>query len=218
MVAASQIPEAVIRRLPLYARVLRVLEARQDTVSSRELGDWLGRRPAQVRKDLSYFGRFGKQGRGYNVERLLAELRDILGLTRTWNMALVGVGRLGRAIVDYRGFATEGFEVVACFDASPERVGKKAGKLLVQPMAEMAQTFKEKSIHIGLVAVPANQAQQVIDQLVAAGARGILNYAPMAPKVPLAVLVRYVDPVRYLQSMTFHLKNEKGFGHKASLD
>src|SRR5689334_9200905 len=129
----TKIPEVVILRLPLYARILSQLEAEgTEVVSSQLLGELLQATPAQIRKDLSYFGRFGKQGRGYNVRGLQGELRQILGLDRTWNMALVGVGQLGRAILTYGGFEHQGFKVVAAFDADPSRVGGRIGDLLVE--------------------------------------------------------------------------------------
>src|SRR3990172_9501179 len=132
---ATQIPEVVVLRLPLYARVLEALdEENHEMVSSLELGLKLGVTAAQIRKDLSYFGRFGRQGRGYNVKRLLAELKAILGLNRQWTMVLVGVGRLGRAIANYEGFGRQGFQVVAAFDGNPEKVGQKVDNLVIQDM------------------------------------------------------------------------------------
>ena len=200
------IPDVVVLRLPLYVRALTQLRARgTGVVSSQELGGLLQMTPAQIRKDLSYFGRFGKQGRGYNVEFLRDELRQILGLDRVWPACLIGVGRLGQAIISYPGFAPEGFNVLAAFDGDREQVGRMIGDLTVQPMSALRQTLEEESISIGIVAVPARQAQIVIDQLVKAGIRGILNYAPVAPQVPSDVTLRNIDPVLSLQSMTFYL-------------
>ena len=163
--------------------------------------------PAQIRKDLSYFGRFGKQGRGYNVKRLSQELRSILGLNRQWNAGLVGVGRLGRAIIAYPGFKPEGFHVVAAFDADPSVVGSSVGGIDVRPIEQIKETVAELGIQIGIVAVPASNAQSVFDALVESGIKAILNYAPVAPQVPLDVKVRGVDPVLALQSMTYFLKS-----------
>ena len=200
------IPDVVVLRLPLYVRALTQLRARStEVVSSQELGGLLQITPAQIRKDLSYFGRFGKQGRGYNVEFLRDELRQILGLDRVWSACLIGVGRLGQAIISYPGFAPEGFNVLAAFDGDPEHVGRAFGDLTVQPMSALRQTLEDASISIGIVAVPARQAQIVIDRLVKAGIRGILNYAPIAPQVPPDVTLRNIDPVLTLQSMTFYL-------------
>lgn len=203
----NQIPEVVILRLPLYARSLALLtEAGTEIVSSQELAERLGVSSAQIRKDLSYFGRFGKQGKGYNVKRLLGELRQILGLDQQWSMALVGVGRLGRAILNYEGFATQGFTVVAAFDISPRQKGTKIGDLEVQDLAELKATVKERNIDIGIVAVPASRAQEVINLLVACDIKAILNYTPIVAQVPPFVLVRDINPVLSLESMTFYLK------------
>jgi redox-sensing transcriptional repressor len=203
-----EIPDVVIDRLPVYARALAALEAKgRDVVSSQELGAQLGVTPAQIRKDLSYFGRFGKQGRGYNVKRLLEELHQILGLDRSWRMVVVGVGQLGHAVLSYGGFAPQGFSIVEAFDADPAVVGQRIGDLTVKPIDEMRSTLDGQHIDIGIVAVPAAAAQQVIDGLVEAGVKAILNYAPIAPLVPRDVHVKDIDPVLSLQSMTFHLKN-----------
>ena len=201
-------PEVVVQRLPLYVRVLAQFEVTgAEMVSSEQLGTQLQMTPAQIRKDLSYFGRFGKQGRGYNVNRLSQELRSILGLNRQWNAGLVGVGRLGRAIIAYPGFRPEGFHVVAAFDEDPSVVGSSVGGINVRPIEQIKETVAELGIHIGIVAVPAPNAQSVFDALVESGIKAILNYAPVAPQVPLDVKVRGVDPVLALQSMTYFLKS-----------
>ena len=165
--------------------------------------------PAQIRKDLSYFGRFGKQGRGYNVKFLREELRQILGLDRQWPACLVGVGRLGQAIISYPGFDPEGFNIVAAFDSDPAQSGTMIGSLEVEPMADLDETVRARGIKIGIVAVPAEEAQVVIDVLVGAGILGILNYAPIAPQVPMSVVTRNIDPVLSLQSMTFYLPRQQ---------
>ena len=201
-------PEVVVQRLPLYVRVLAQFEVTgAEMVSSEQLGTQLQMTPAQIRKDLSYFGRFGKQGRGYNVKRLSQELRSILGLNRQWNAGLVGVGRLGRAIIAYPGFKPEGFHVVAAFDEDPSVVGSSVGGIDVRPIEQIKETVAELGIHIGIVAVPAANAQSVFDALVESGIKAVLNYAPVAPQVPLDVKVRGVDPVLALQSMTYFLKS-----------
>ena len=203
-----EIPDVVIDRLPIYARALTALErAGRDVVSSQELGAQLGVTPAQIRKDLSYFGRFGKQGRGYNVKRLLEELHQILGLDRTWTMVVVGVGQLGRAVLSYAGFAPQGFNIIAAFDADPKIVGQTIGDLVIKSVEQMRETLAGQHIDIGIVAVPAAAAQKVIDGLVESGVRAILNYAPIAPQVPKHVHVKDIDPVLSLQSMTFYLKD-----------
>src|SRR5213592_3988373 len=161
------IPEGVIDRLPKYARALGQLEAEgRDVVSSQELGLRLNITHAQIRKDLSYFGRFGKQGRGYNVQMLLDELRRIVGLNRQWKMALVGVGRLGRAILGYEGFAPQGFRIVAAFDSDPQMIGASINGLTIRNTRELELMIRENPVDVGIVAVPAETAQDVIDSLV----------------------------------------------------
>jgi redox-sensing transcriptional repressor len=209
------IPDVVIDRLPEYARVLATLEAQgREVVSSQEIGDAL-RRPgrtsaAQVRKDLSYFGRFGKQGRGYNVRKLLEELRRILGLNRQWSMALVGTGRLGMAIIGYEGFEPQGFRIVHAFDSDNSMIGKKIAGLAIKSTDAIETVLAEQPVDIGIVAVPAETAQKVIDRLVACGVRAILNYAPITPRVPDGVEMKRIDPVLSLQGMTYHLKARAG--------
>ncbi|MSQ09716.1 MAG: redox-sensing transcriptional repressor Rex [Dehalococcoidia bacterium] len=203
----SNIPEVVILRLPLYARVLRGLADRgEDVVSSQRLGDLLHSTPAQIRKDLSYFGRFGKQGRGYRVDHLLRELRQIMGLERQWSVILVGVGQLGKAILTYGGFAPQGFHVVAAFDSDQSLVGTSVGSLTVQASGELAETVKQHQPQLAIVAVPGHACQSVVDMVVRAGIKGILNYAPHQAQVPEGVWVRDIDPVGALQSITYYLK------------
>ena len=201
------VPEVVVLRLPLYVRALSQLrDGGTDVVSSQQLGSLLQMTPAQIRKDLSYFGRFGKQGRGYNVRFLLQELREILGLDREWNACIIGVGRLGHAIINYPGFSPEGFNIVAAFDGDPEQVGTSIGGFKVRPMEDLANVAAEMNISIGIVAVPASQAQEVIERLIKNNIKGILNYAPIAPQVPMNTVIRKIDPVLSLQSMTFYLR------------
>jgi len=205
-----EIPPVVIDRLPLYARALSKLEVGgRDVVSSQELGTLLGVTPAQIRKDLSYFGRFGKQGRGYNVRKLLDELQRILGLDRQWSMALVGVGKLGRAILGYGGFAPQGFRIVEAFDASPKRIGERINNLTVKDVADLERTLLKKPVEVGIVAVPAEIAQDIIDALVKCGVRAILNYAPIAARVPPGIQIKRIEPVLALQSMTYYMKNAR---------
>lgn len=180
-----------------------------EMISSEQLGAHLHMTPAQIRKDLSYFGRFGKQGRGYDVRRLMEELRRILGLDRPWNACVVGVGRLGQAIISYPGFVPEGFRVVSAFDADKSLLGEQVGNLKIQSLEEIPAQVRRLNIAIGIVAVPAAHAQQVIDLLIAAGIRAILNYAPITPLAPNHVRVRNIDPVLALQSMTYYLKRQR---------
>jgi len=203
-----EIPEVVIDRLPIYARALALLEKQgREVVNSQELGERLSVTPAQIRKDLSYFGRFGKQGRGYNVSRLLQELHQILGLTREWPMVLVGVGQLGRAIAAYDGFVPQGFRIVEAFDADPKIIGAKLNGLEVKPVDALPEVLRRHRAALAIVAVPAAVAQEVIDMLVESGVRAILNYAPIAPHVPPHVRIKDIDPVLALQSMTFYIKS-----------
>ena len=200
------VPAVVVLRLPLYVRALTQLQREgSEVVNSQQLGVRLQMTPAQIRKDLSYFGRFGKQGRGYSVKFLLGELRRILGLDRAWKVCLVGVGRLGRAILSYPGFGPQGFDIVAAFDADPRQVGQMVGGIMVQPMHRMEEVLDEFGIQIAIVAVPVAQVQEVFSQLVGCGVGAIVNYAPTNPQVPHNVRVRNIDPVLALQSMTFYL-------------
>ncbi|MBI4203318.1 MAG: redox-sensing transcriptional repressor Rex [Chloroflexi bacterium] len=208
---ATEVPEVVVERLPQYVRALtRLSQQGVAVVSSQQLGDLIQVTPAQIRKDLSYFGRFGKQGRGYSVKYLLGELRRILGLDREWRVGLIGVGRLGRAILSYPGFAPEGFKIVAAFDADPRQVGQMVAGIMVQPMHRLGEAVHELGIGIAIVAVPASQVQEVVDQLVACDVRAIVNYAPVTAQVPSLVRVRNIDPVMALQSMTYYLTTPQG--------
>lgn len=201
----GNVPERVIGRLPQYVRALnQMLKQGTREVSSHQLGSSLQFTAAQIRRDLSYFGRFGKQGRGYDIRYLLEELRHILGLDQEWRLAVIGVGRLGRAIIGYPGFAPEGFKVVAAFDADDRQVAQAVGGLVVQRMNELQGAILQKNIRMAIVAVPAPQAQEVITRLVECGIKAILNYAPLAPIVPESVKVRGIDPVLALQSMTYY--------------
>jgi redox-sensing transcriptional repressor len=202
----AEVPEVVVARLPQYVRILQdLLDEGAQVANSQQLGEKLQVTPAQIRKDLSYFGRFGKQGRGYSVRGLLAELKQILGLNIDWNVAVVGVGRLGRAILTYPGFTPDGFHLVAALDNNPNLVGQVVEGLTVRPVDDMARVVQEHNISIAIVAVPNRFAQQVIDDLVRCGVRAILNYAPVVPQVPEGVRVRNIDPVLSLQSMTYYL-------------
>ena len=206
----SDVPEVVVTRLPHYVRVLsRLLQEGAEVVSSQQLGEKLQVTPAQIRKDLSYFGRFGKQGRGYSVRHLLDRLRDILGLNSSWNVAVVGVGRLGRAILSYPGFTPDGFRLIAAFDASQEVIGSRVGNLTVLSIERLEEVVAGEAITIGIVAVPVTDTQSVIDRLVGCGVRAVLNYAPITPQVPEGVKIRNIDPVLSLQSMTYYLREEE---------
>ena len=208
MAGPPDVPEVVIERLPQYLRALAHLESNGiDVISSQQLGELLQVTPAQIRKDLSYFGRFGKQGRGYSISHLLERLRHILGLDQDWRVAIVGVGRLGRSIISYPGFAPEGFRVVCAFDSDQRLVGEMAGGLIINDFSDFKNVAEQKGVQIAIVAVPAWVAQEVIDQLVEAGIKAILNYAPKSTLTPPDVRIRNVDPVVALQSMTYYLSS-----------
>ena len=205
----SEVPEVVISRLPQYVRILnRLQDDGIQVVSSQQLGEKLQVTPAQIRKDLSYFGRFGKQGRGYSVSDLLNRLRQILGINSPWNVAVVGVGRLGRAILSYPGFNPDGFHLVAAFDLNDSVVGETVGGLTVRKMDELDRVVQSEKVSIGIVAVPVEYTQNVVDQLVACGVRAILNYAPITPQVREGIRIRNIDPVLSLQSMTYYISED----------
>ena len=206
MVKDSSVPEVVILRLPLYIRALsQMSEEGQTVISSKTLGNRLQITPAQIRKDLSYFGRFGKQGRGYKVDSLIEELTNILGLNRQWNSCIVGVGRLGKAIINYPGFVPEGFKIISAFDTDPSLIGKTVNEIQILPMDKIKSAVKQNDIKIAILAVPATVAQNVITELLNTNIKAILNYAPIAPKVPETLVLRNIDPVLSLQSMTYYL-------------
>lgn len=204
-----QIPDIVIGRLPVYLRALRHLaESGKTTTSSHELGRRLGISSAQIRKDLSHFGEFGKQGTGYNITYLIGQLRHILNLETEWCVALVGAGFLGHALANYQGFVDRGFRICYVFDNDPERVGKRVNNMAVQHVDELPMLVQQEQIQIGIIAVPAATAQAIADLLVKAGVKAILTYAPINLIVPPDVQVRYSDPVVQLQQMTFYLDPE----------
>ena len=202
------IPDIVVGRLPVYLRALNFLvaEGRQVT-SSQELGDRLGISSAQIRKDLSHFGEFGKQGTGYDINFLREQLRQILKVHRMWDVALVGAGNLGKAIADYGGFAGKGFSIMAIFDTDPNKIGTRVGinQVTVQPVDELEKTLRTREIVVGIIATPAEFAQSVARTMSDAGVRAILNYAPITINVPTGVRVQYIDPVVGLQRMTYYL-------------
>lgn len=206
----NDIPDVVVRRLPIYARTLDyLLTEGKSSVSSQELGERINVTAAQIRKDLSWFGEFGKQGIGYDVEKLLGHINRILGLTVNWPVVLVGLGYLGQAIARYEGFREKGLHIVALFDADPTKTGTILNGLPIQADEEIPRTVATHGVKLAIVAVPATKAQEVVDQLVAAGVRGILNYAPIIVQTPDGVWVRHIDPVSLLHSMTYYLAREQ---------
>ena len=206
---SENIPDIVIGRLPLYLRALtRLQQEGRDVTSSHELGRRLGISSAQIRKDLSHFGGFGKQGTGYQIEFLVAKLRQVMQVDRTWNVVVVGAGNLGSAISHYQGFMERGFRIMWLFDADPGKVGQQIGGFQVRPIGELGETVTQENVQIAMIAVPAEHAQEVADLVVAAGVRAILNYAPINLNVPEGVMVQYIDPVVHMQHMTYYLRDE----------
>jgi len=206
MPSTNQVPDIVVGRLPIYLRALNhLLEEGKRVTASKELAERLGISPAQIRKDLSYFGEFGKQGMGYEIAYLRDQLRAILQVDRHWTLALVGAGDLGHAVVDYGGFEQWGYRMCCVFDNDPNKIGTYLGEFKILEAATMPQHIRQEGIQIGIVAVPASEAQTVVDQLIAAGVRAILNYAPITVTVPEGVQVQYLDPVMHLQHMTYYL-------------
>ncbi len=202
----KEIPRVVVRRLPIYLRALEILlEKGVECVSSQELSRQVGFSAAQIRKDFSTIGEYGRLGMGYPVKELAEALRRRLHVDRVWDVALVGVGDLGHALARYQGFAERGFRIALAFDKDPAKVGAKIGNLVVEDSAQLVERIRERGIKIGMIATPAEAAQAVADQLVQAGVRAILNYAPIHLTAPEGVLVEYLDPVIPLQEMTFYL-------------
>jgi redox-sensing transcriptional repressor len=203
---ADDVPAIVIGRLPLYLRALTQLRQEgSGSITSSQLSEKLHFSSAQIRKDLSYFGEFGKQGTGYEVSHLEEQLRSILKIHRVWKMALVGAGSLGHAIANYGGFQERGFYVAAIFDSDQNKIGQMIGQLIVRPSSQMKETIREEKIRIAILAVPASEAQLTAEQLIDAGIRGILNYAPITLRVPIKIKVQDIDPAAGLQSMTYYL-------------
>ena len=204
---ANDIPDIVIGRLPVYLRALRRLaqEGEKTTTSSQELGERLGISSAQIRKDLSHFGEFGKQGTGYHVDYLIDQLRQILHLDVEWSVALVGAGFLGHALASYGGFHRRGFHIAWIFDNDPAKIGEEIGGIEVQPVEDLSDTVRAHRAQIAILAVPAAAAQEITDILVESGIRAILTYAPISLAVPKQVHVQYSDPVVQLQRMTYYL-------------
>lgn len=205
--AEIEIPDIVIGRLPVYLRTLKQLVNQgREVTSSQELGELLGISSAQIRKDLSHFGEFGKQGTGYNTEFLCAQLEEILKVDCIWPVVLVGAGYLGHALASYNGFENRGFRIVAVFDSDADKISTNVGTLKVEPIANMTEIVKKHGCQIAIVAVPASGAQNVADVLVQAGIKSILCYAPTTLTLPKDIRAEYIDPVVHFQHMTYYLE------------
>ncbi len=203
---AEKIPDIIIGRLPIYLRALqRMSEKGMKTTSSQELGEHVGISAAQIRKDISQFGEFGKQGTGYSIPFLIDKLRDILKVNRMWDVVIVGAGDMGHALARYSGFANRGFRVCMIFDADHTKIGQKVGELTIEDAARLVECVRDAKIKVAMVTVPAGSAQEVTDKLVQAGVKAILNYAPTSVNVPSGVHVQHIDPATHLQRMTYYL-------------
>ncbi len=204
------IPKAAAARLSLYLRHLESLRITgAATTSSKDLAKALGVTAAQVRKDLGYFGQFGFPGIGYKIENLIVEIRKILGTDRIWNVALVGLGNLGSALFRYRGFVKQGFRITAIFDKNPAVIGRQVGGLLVKHINELERTVSDADISLGIMAVPAESAQDVADCMVRAGISGIFNFAPAVLSLPANVAYVSIDLTVQLEQLSFHVKQLK---------
>ncbi|MBT3240028.1 MAG: redox-sensing transcriptional repressor Rex [Chloroflexi bacterium] len=201
------IPDIVIGRLPVYLRALQhMMDAGRSVTSSQELGERLGISAAQIRKDLSQFGEFGKQGTGYTIEFLAQQIQAILKIEKVWEIALIGAGDMGNALAAYQGFNQRGFHISKIFDSDPNKIGKQIGDYKVLNIESMESEIKKANIKIAMLAVPASVAQEVTDKLVDAGIKAILNYAPVSINVPEGVRKQYIDPAVHLQRMSYYLK------------
>lgn len=204
-----RISDSTVRRLSVYLRLLRELEREErEIVSSKELATRSGTTPAQVRKDLSLFGSFGKRGRGYAVPALASTLEGILGLERRWRVALVGVGRIGGALLGYRDLEDRGFDVVAALDVDPGKVGHEVDGHRIEPMDRLEAVVADRDVEMGIVAVPPDAAQEVADRLADAGVRALLNFAPVKLDVGDDVVVRSMDVALEMEGLSFVLSHD----------
>ena len=210
----SRIPSIAINRLAVYARNLELLDQEEiEVISSARLADLCGINPAQVRKDLAYFGQFGVRGVGYYVKELLLETKKLFGLDREWRLGLVGVGNLGWSILRHAQFINHNFKFVVAFDGKPNRIGTRIGDIEIAPLEDMNSVIKEKGVEIGVIAVKPDFAQEAADMLVSAGVRGILNYAPAHIHCPANVFVENVDFILSLDILRYRLNSAKSRGH-----
>jgi redox-sensing transcriptional repressor len=206
----KRIADSTVRRLSLYLRFLEEFEhAGLTTVSSDELAARGGTTSAQVRKDLSFFGSFGKRGLGYQVAELTQSMRRILGLERDWRVVIIGVGKIGAALAQYEGFQQRGFRVVGLYDSDPGKIGRQMYDLTVRPVESLAEDNRERPVDIAVIAVPASAAQRVVDQVVAAGIPGIMSFAPIQLHVPPEVTLNTVNMAMELERLSFALSNRE---------
>lgn len=202
-----KIPNPVSKRLALYHRcVVSLLSEGKEVTSSQELGDRLALKPSQIRKDLSYFGEFGKRGTGYELRELKLSLENLLSINKTWNVCIVGAGNIGTALANHTEFFKEGYKIIAFFDKNPSKIGKKIGirSIPVYSVEELEEKVKELKIEIGVIAVPSASARSVAELLVKAGIKGILNFAPMKLKIE-NVEIEDVDIAISFKALTFRI-------------
>ncbi len=206
---SHKVPDIVVGRLPLYLRSLtQMANEGKEITSSQELGGRLGISSAQIRKDLSQFGEFGKQGTGYNVSFLSKQLQKILQVEEVWEVVLIGAGDLGRAVANYGGFVERGFRIAAVYDNDPNKIGTTISNFTVRDMNSLPEELRHSKIKVAMLAVPAKDAQEVSEQLITAGIKAILCYAPTPLQHPPEVRVEYIDPVLHLQHMTFYVSKD----------
>lgn len=206
-----KIPDVCISRLFIYLRVLRRLSKKKvATVSSEELAKDIHINPNKVRKDLSYFGQFGRRGIGYDVEQLIESIVEILGLNKNWNMAICGVGNLGSALFSYKGFRDQGFNIVAAFDNDPDKIGKSWDSVRVSSSKSIKKEVRQKNVEVAIITVPASEAQASVNEFVRAGVKTILNFAPTEVVVPEGVKLRNVDLSVEIVNLTHFLRNLVG--------
>jgi redox-sensing transcriptional repressor len=203
---ADNVPDIIVGRLPIYLRALqRLADEGIQTTSSQELGEKVGISAAQIRKDLSQFGEFGKQGTGYFIPFLTEKLRSILKVDRIWDVVVIGMGDIGHALARYQGFTNRGFRIAAVFDNDPNKIGQKVNDFVIRDTKDMVAEIRELDVKIAMLTVPASAAQEMADKLVEAGIKSILNYAPVSLTVRPSVHVQYLDPAIGLQRMTYYL-------------
>lgn len=206
----KKIPEGTISRLFIYLReVSELVELNIRTISSSELGERANLGDAQVRKDLGYFGQFGVSGSGYDTNELKKALNKILGKDKTWNVAVVGIGHLGSALLSYSGFNEHGLKIIAAFDINAKKIGKQLDGLKIRSIEKLSETVTGKRIDIGIIAVPAGAAHEVADRMIASGIKCILNFAPVRLNAPENVKVRNVDLSHELETLSYFLVNRK---------
>ena len=206
----KRIADSTVRRLSAYLRFLEEFEQRgSQTISSEELAKQGGTTSAQVRKDLSFFGSFGKRGLGYSVPELAGQLREILGLGREWRVIIVGAGKIGAALAQYRGFRQRGFTILAAYDINPEKIGRRLEGIQIRDMADLEQDIGREKPDIAVLTVPGEEAQAVVDRVVEAGLKAILNFAPTQLHAPPDVAIKTVNMAMELEGLSFALTNRE---------